>query len=47
MFHCMRPSNEANGDSWKECLGDCNEVCWKVSIVKDHAWDAYIDRSPW
>ena len=46
MLHCTRPSNEANGDSWKECLGDCNEVRWKVSVVKDHAWDAYIDHSP-
>lgn len=37
---------EANGDSWKECAEDCNEICYKDPVIKDHPWSAYIDRSP-
>jgi hypothetical protein len=27
-------------------IGDCNEICYKDPVIKDHPWSAYIDRSP-
>ncbi|XP_031278659.1 uncharacterized protein LOC116137108 [Pistacia vera] len=36
----------ADGDTWEECLEECNEICYKDPVLKDHQWSAYIDRSP-
>lgn len=36
----------ADGDTWEECLGECNEICYKDPVLKDQQWSAYIDRSP-
>ncbi|GAV58837.1 hypothetical protein CFOL_v3_02370, partial [Cephalotus follicularis] len=27
-------------------LAECNEICYKHPVLKDHQWSAYIDRSP-
>lgn len=27
-------------------LEECNEICYKDPVLKDHQWSAYIDRSP-
>ncbi|GAV64522.1 hypothetical protein CFOL_v3_08040, partial [Cephalotus follicularis] len=27
-------------------LAECNEICYKDPVLKDHQWSAYIDRSP-
>ncbi|KAK9083630.1 hypothetical protein Scep_030101 [Stephania cephalantha] len=37
---------DTDGDTWEECLGECNEICYKDPVLKDHQWTAYIDRSP-
>ncbi|CAN6461831.1 unnamed protein product [Victoria cruziana] len=37
---------DADGDTWEDCLGECNEICYKDPVLKDHQWSAYIDRSP-
>lgn len=25
---------------------ECNEICFKDPVLKDHEWSYYIDRSP-
>ncbi|KAL0328852.1 UNVERIFIED_CONTAM: hypothetical protein Scaly_2317800 [Sesamum calycinum] len=37
---------DADGDTWDECLGECDEICYKDPVLKDKQWSAYIDRSP-
>ncbi|GAV77920.1 hypothetical protein CFOL_v3_21388, partial [Cephalotus follicularis] len=37
---------DSDGDTWEECLEECNEICYKDPVLKDHQWSAYIDRSP-
>lgn len=37
---------DADGDTWDECLGECDEICYKDPVLKDQKWSAYIDRSP-
>ncbi|KAJ7947177.1 protein SIEVE ELEMENT OCCLUSION B-like [Quillaja saponaria] len=35
-----------DGDTWEECLEECNQICYKDPVLKDQQWSAYIDRSP-
>eukprot|EP01018_Ginkgo_biloba_P020784 Gb_37490 [translate_table: standard] len=35
-----------DGDTWDDCLSECNEICYKDPVLKEHQWSAYIDRSP-
>ncbi|XP_010242941.1 PREDICTED: uncharacterized protein LOC104587157 isoform X2 [Nelumbo nucifera] len=37
---------DSDGDTWEECLEECNEICYKDPVLKDQQWSAYIDRSP-
>ncbi|EYU27961.1 hypothetical protein ABFS82_13G108100 [Erythranthe guttata] len=37
---------DADGDTWDECIGECDEICYKDPVLKDQQWSAYIDRSP-
>ncbi|CAM8924241.1 hypothetical protein QQ045_022240 [Rhodiola kirilowii] len=37
---------DADGDTWEECVGQCDEICYKDPVFKDRKWSAYIDRSP-
>eukprot|EP00252_Welwitschia_mirabilis_P006645 TRINITY_DN17537_c0_g1_i1.p1 TRINITY_DN17537_c0_g1~~TRINITY_DN17537_c0_g1_i1.p1 ORF type:complete len:136 (-),score=19.42 TRINITY_DN17537_c0_g1_i1:200-607(-) len=37
---------DTDGDCWEDCLGECNELCYKDPVIKDRQWSAYIDRSP-
>ncbi|MQL88621.1 hypothetical protein Taro_021186, partial [Colocasia esculenta] len=37
---------DADGETWDECVGECNEICYKDPVFKDYQWSAYIDRSP-
>ncbi|XP_038971096.1 uncharacterized protein LOC103699407 isoform X6 [Phoenix dactylifera] len=37
---------DTDGETWEECIGECNEICYKDPVFKDHQWSAYIDRSP-
>ncbi|PKI69314.1 hypothetical protein CRG98_010315 [Punica granatum] len=37
---------DADGETWEECLAECNEICYKDPVLKDQQWSAYIDRSP-
>ncbi|KAK6154723.1 hypothetical protein DH2020_008971 [Rehmannia glutinosa] len=37
---------DADGETWDECLGECDEICYKDPVLKDKQWSAYIDRSP-
>ncbi|KAL9452533.1 hypothetical protein AB3S75_008343 [Citrus x aurantiifolia] len=37
---------DADGETWEECLAECNEICYKDPVLKDRQWSAYIDRSP-
>ncbi|KAL4313542.1 hypothetical protein GQ457_01G042240 [Hibiscus cannabinus] len=36
----------ADGETWEECLSECDEICYKDPVLKDQKWSAYIDRSP-
>ncbi|KAF2297681.1 hypothetical protein GH714_002199 [Hevea brasiliensis] len=36
----------ADGETWEECLGECDDICYKDPVLKDQQWSAYIDRSP-
>ncbi|GMJ14672.1 hypothetical protein HRI_005136400 [Hibiscus trionum] len=36
----------ADGETWEECLSECDEMCYKDPVLKDQKWSAYIDRSP-
>lgn len=27
-------------------MGECEEICYKDPVLKDHQWSSYIDRSP-
>ncbi|GMP72468.1 hypothetical protein CsSME_00030499 [Camellia sinensis var. sinensis] len=36
----------SDGETWEECLGECDEICYKDPVLKDRQWSAYIDRSP-
>ncbi|KAL9329333.1 hypothetical protein ACSQ67_004336 [Phaseolus vulgaris] len=42
---CKKGCN-SDGESWEECLEDCNQICYKDPVLKDQQWSAYIDRSP-
>ncbi|PPR88561.1 hypothetical protein GOBAR_AA32126 [Gossypium barbadense] len=42
---CKKGCN-ADGDTWEECLAECDEICYKDPVLKDQQWSAYIDRSP-
>ena len=33
-------------DTWSSGMGECDEICYKDPVFKDHQWSAYIDRSP-
>ncbi|OVA00576.1 hypothetical protein BVC80_9087g73 [Macleaya cordata] len=37
---------DGDGDTWEECLEECNEICYKDPVFKDQKWSAFIDRSP-
>ncbi|XP_073159103.1 uncharacterized protein [Henckelia pumila] len=37
---------DADGDTLDECLGECDEICYKDPVLKDQKWSSYIDRSP-
>ncbi|XP_062166912.1 uncharacterized protein LOC133873197 [Alnus glutinosa] len=37
---------DADGETWEECLEQCNEICYKDPVLKDRQWSAYIDCSP-
>ncbi|KZV51969.1 hypothetical protein F511_08579 [Dorcoceras hygrometricum] len=37
---------DTDGETWGECLGECDEICYKDPVLKDQKWSAYIDRSP-
>lgn len=37
---CNDHSNTETG------LEDCNQICYKDPVIKDHQWSSYIDRSP-
>ncbi|XP_020112439.1 uncharacterized protein LOC109727003 [Ananas comosus] len=37
---------DADAETWEECVEECNEICYKDPVLKDHEWSAYIDRSP-
>ncbi|KAL8506991.1 hypothetical protein ACS0TY_017754 [Phlomoides rotata] len=37
---------DADGETLDECLGECDEICYKDPVLKDQQWSAYIDRSP-
>ncbi|XP_026392299.1 uncharacterized protein LOC113287693 isoform X2 [Papaver somniferum] len=37
---------DADGDTWEECVEECNEICYKDPVFKDQQWSAFIDRSP-
>ncbi|XP_059295101.1 uncharacterized protein LOC132048208 [Lycium ferocissimum] len=37
---------DADGDTWEECLEQCDEMCYKSAVLKDQQWSAYIDRAP-
>ncbi|XP_039016658.1 uncharacterized protein LOC120147330 [Hibiscus syriacus] len=36
----------ADGETWEECLSECDEICYKDPVLKDQKWSAYMDRSP-
>ncbi|XP_061375602.1 uncharacterized protein LOC133317734 isoform X3 [Gastrolobium bilobum] len=36
----------SDGETWEECLEECNQICYKDPVLKDKQWSAYIDRSP-
>ncbi|MCL7040610.1 hypothetical protein MKW94_010178 [Papaver nudicaule] len=42
---CKKGCN-ADGDTWEECVEECNEICYKDPVFKDQQWSAFIDRSP-
>lgn len=42
---CKKGCN-TDGDSLEDCSSECNEICFKDPVIKDHKWSAYIDRSP-
>ncbi|KAK1260258.1 hypothetical protein QJS04_geneDACA001910 [Acorus gramineus] len=37
---------DCDGETWEECVEECNEICYKDPVLKDREWSAYIDRSP-
>ncbi|KAJ0963974.1 hypothetical protein J5N97_029096 [Dioscorea zingiberensis] len=37
---------DTDAETWEECLGECEEICYKDPVLKDQLWSAYIDRSP-
>ncbi|XP_078427441.1 defensin-like protein [Wolffia australiana] len=37
---------DSDGETWEECVSDCNELCYKDPVLKDYQWSAYFDRSP-
>ncbi|XP_024159136.1 uncharacterized protein LOC112166503 isoform X2 [Rosa chinensis] len=37
---------DTDGETWEECLEECNEICYKDPVLKDQQWSACIDRSP-
>ncbi|MED6132028.1 hypothetical protein PIB30_015391 [Stylosanthes scabra] len=37
---------DADGDTWEECLEECNQLCYKDPVLENQKWSAYIDRSP-
>ncbi|KAM3251630.1 hypothetical protein P3L10_005700 [Capsicum annuum] len=37
---------DADGDTWEECLEQCDEMCYKGPVLKDQQWSVYIDRAP-
>ncbi|XP_020264475.1 uncharacterized protein LOC109840305 isoform X1 [Asparagus officinalis] len=42
---CKKGCN-ADGDTMEDCIGECEEICYKDPVFKDQQWSAYIDRSP-
>ncbi|XP_020221431.1 uncharacterized protein LOC109804075 isoform X3 [Cajanus cajan] len=42
---CKKGCN-SDGETWEECLEECNQICYKDPVLKDQQWSAYIDRSP-
>ncbi|KAL1809070.1 hypothetical protein ACET3Z_026060 [Daucus carota] len=36
----------ADGDTWEDCLEQCDEICYKDPVLEAQQWSAYIDRSP-
>ncbi|KMZ57853.1 hypothetical protein ZOSMA_81G00710 [Zostera marina] len=37
---------DADGDTWEECLEECDGICFKDPVLKNQQWSAFIDRSP-
>lgn len=37
---------DADGETWEECLEECNGICYKDPVFKNRQWSSYIDRSP-
>ncbi|XP_029128593.1 uncharacterized protein LOC109804777 isoform X2 [Cajanus cajan] len=37
---------DSDGETWEECLEECDQMCYKDPVLKDQQWSAYIDRSP-
>ncbi|KAI5657065.1 hypothetical protein M9H77_25858 [Catharanthus roseus] len=37
---------DSDGETWDECMSECDEICYKDPVLKDRQWSAYIDRSP-
>ncbi|GMJ12459.1 hypothetical protein HRI_004915100 [Hibiscus trionum] len=36
----------ADGETWEECISECDEICYKDHVLKDQKWSSYIDHSP-
>ncbi|XP_038971090.1 uncharacterized protein LOC103699407 isoform X2 [Phoenix dactylifera] len=43
---CVIQNYEVQSVAHTACIGECNEICYKDPVFKDHQWSAYIDRSP-
>ncbi|EYU43397.1 hypothetical protein ABFS82_08G142600 [Erythranthe guttata] len=37
---------DGDGDTWVECVGECDELCFKDPVFEGQQWSAVFDRSP-
>ncbi|KAL7102902.1 hypothetical protein ACP275_08G147000, partial [Erythranthe tilingii] len=37
---------DGDGDTWDECVGECDELCFKDPVFEGQQWSAVFDRSP-
>ncbi|KAF7119474.1 hypothetical protein RHSIM_Rhsim13G0176800 [Rhododendron simsii] len=37
---------DSDVETLEDCVGECEEICYKDPVLKDRQWSAYIDRSP-